>query len=131
MISGILQKATKYGEICFIEYVGGISLPLNECDEGFYSKLQQYIGEHIGIMRTNIPGKKYIIIRMRNPHHYNTKKKKNWLNSDQLYAYMKMYRKGTYRGAHKRLKVKPQPLSDFDIDCNNEVNKSVTELSDN
>ena len=119
--SGILEKAKYYAGVCFIDYKGGYSLVINGCSKEFYRKLQQYFGEHIGIQHTNVPGYEYIIRRMRNPHHYNTKKKRNGLNPDQLHEYMRMYRKGIRRGAHTRTKVKSHTLSEYNGDRKDEV----------
>lgn len=61
------------------------------------------IGEKIGIQRTNIPGHKYILRRIRTKRYFDTTKKKNQLNPELTIAqkqrmkrYMQLYRKKIY-----------------------------------
>jgi hypothetical protein len=79
LFSGILEKVSYYADTCYIEFAGGFSLIINGCNQEFVSKLQLFIGEHIGIQHTDINGYEYIVRRMRNPRHYKTTKKRNKL----------------------------------------------------
>jgi len=123
VIAGILEKVTWRKGVCFVDFRFGYRLLLKGCDSEFVKMLKKHIGEKIGIERTNVPGHEYIMWRIRSKRYFDTTKKRNRLDTaaaavqvDKTYSYMRKWRHGIHIDPYKKIKGKPQPLSDFDTE---------------
>jgi hypothetical protein len=119
MVVGILEKVTKDLDVYFVDFKYGYRFYLNGCNPNFIKRLEQHIGEKIGIQRTEVPGYEYVLRRIVAKKYFDTTKKRNHLNpvfvmqKDKVYSYMRKWRRGIKIDPYKKIKEKTRILSDF------------------